>query len=51
MVSGPHYVALTVLKSMIAYNNSTVDETKIGMTEIINNINHAIYFSISALSK
>ncbi len=58
MVSGPQYVDLTVLKSMIAYNNSTVDEnyygcsrsdddedeeevdeTKIGMTEIINNIN------------
>jgi len=24
--SGPQYVDLTVLKSMIAYNNSTVDE-------------------------
>jgi len=58
MASGPQYVDLTVLKSMIEYNNSTfdenyygcsrsdddeddeeVDETKIGMTEIINNIN------------
>ena len=58
MVSGPQYVDLTVLKSMIAYNNFTVDEnyygcsrsdddedqeevneTKIGMTEIIYNIN------------
>jgi len=56
MASGPQYVDLTVLISMIEYNNSTfdeqlwlcrsyddeddeeVDETKIGMTEIINNI-------------
>jgi len=26
MASGPQYVDLTVLKSMIDYNNSTVDE-------------------------
>ena len=58
MASGPQYVDLIVLKSMIDYNNSTVDEnyygcsrsddeedeevvdeTKIGMKEIINIIN------------